>query len=89
MAQMNITKDMTTKQRLAVLRRHSKKFNKKLQRNQRVRRTETESYLPYGYPASKGYDDVNINAWTDAPQYAEKHYGDRMRDTISHDNDWN
>ena len=28
MAQMNITKDMTTKQRLAVLRRHSKKFNK-------------------------------------------------------------
>ena len=89
MAQMNITKDMTTKQRLAVLRRHSKKFNKKLQRNQRVRKTETESYLPYGYPASKGYDDVNINAWTDAPQYAEKHYGDRMRDTVSHDNDWN
>ena len=81
MAQMNITKDMTTKQRLAVLRRHSKKFNKKLQRNQRVRKTETRSF--------DKYDNGNTYAWTDAPQYAEKYYGDAYRDTVNHDNDWN
>lgn len=80
MAQMNITKDMTTKQRLAVLRRHSKAFTKKLNRNQRVRKTETKSY--------DKYDSHNINAWTDAPQYAEKYYGDAMRDTVSMDKDW-
>ena len=79
MAQMNITKDMTQKQRLAVIRRHSKKFAKKLARNQRVRKTETQSYM---------YDSTNINAWTDAPQYAEKYYGDRMRDTVNYDKDW-
>lgn len=89
MAKYAITKDMTKEERLDVIRRHSAKFTKKLKRNQRVRRTETESYLPYGYPASKGYDDVNINAWTDAPQYAEKYYGEAYRDTVSHDNDWN
>ena len=81
MAQMNITKEMTQKQRLAVIRRHSKKFAKKLQRNQRVRKTET-SFMDE-------YDTHNINAWTDAPQYAEKYYGDRMRDTVNHDKDWN
>lgn len=80
MAQMNITKDMTQKQRLAVIRRHSKKFAKKLARNQRVRKTETQSYM---------YDSTNIYAWTDAPQYAEKYYGDRMRDTVNYDKDWN
>jgi len=81
MAQMNITKDMTAKQRLAVIRRHSKKFSKKLKRNQRVRKTETRSF--------DKYDNGNINAWTDAPQYAERYYGDRMRDTVNYDNDWN
>ena len=80
MAQRNITKEMTQKQRLAVIRRHSKKFAKKLARNQRVRKTETHSYM---------YDNTNINAWTDAPQYAEKYYGNAMRDTVAMDNDWN
>jgi hypothetical protein len=81
MAQMNITKDMTQKQRLAVIRRHSKAFTKKLNRNQRIRKTETASFYKY--------DTHNIHAWTDAPQYAEKYYGDRMRDTVSMDKDWN
>ena len=80
---------MTREQRLALIRKTSKKFTKKLERNQRVRKTETVSYLPCGYPASKGYDDVNINHWTDAPQYAEKYYGEAYRDTVDHDNDWN
>ena len=79
----------TQAQRMAMIRKASKKFNKKIQRNHRVKKTETRSYLPYGYPASKGYDDVNINAWTDAPQYAEKYYGEAYRDTVDHDNDWN
>ena len=79
----------TQAQRMALIRRVSKKFNKKLQRNQRVRKTETESYLPYGYPASKGYDDVNINHWTDAPKYLDEHYGDRMRDQNEYEKDWN
>lgn len=78
----------TQAQRMALIRRVSKKFNKKLQRNQRVRKTETESYLPYGYPASKGYDDVNINHWTDAPKYLDEHYGDRMREQNEYEKDW-
>lgn len=78
----------TQAQRMAMIRRVSKKFNKKLQRNQRVRKTETESYLPYGYPASKGYDDVNINHWTDAPKYLDEHYGDRMREQNEYEKDW-
>jgi len=70
----------TQAQRMALIRKASKKFNKKLQRNQRVRKTETRSF--------DKYDNGNIYAWTDAPQYAEKYYGDRMRDTVSYDNDW-
>jgi len=38
----------------------------------------------------KGQDlDENYNHWQDAPQYAEKYYGDKMRDTVAMDNDWN
>lgn len=33
--------------------------------------------------------DENHNQWTDAPQYAEKYYGDVMRETTKFDNDWN
>lgn len=78
----------TKAERMAMIREASKKFTKKLERNQRVRKTETESYLPYGYPASKGYDDVNINHWTDASKYAEEYYGEAMRNTTRYDNDW-
>ena len=80
MAKMAITKDMTTEERIAVIRRHAKKFNKKIQRNNRVRRTET-SFMDK-------YDSHNINAWTDASKYAEKYYGETMRQTTRYDNDW-
>lgn len=70
----------TQAQRMALIRKVSKKFTKKLQRNQRVRKTETRSF--------DRFDSHNINAWTDAPQYAEQYYGDRMRDTVSMDKDW-
>ena len=71
----------TQAQRMALIRKVSKKFTKKLERNQRVRKTETKSF--------DKYDTHNIYAWTDAPQYAEKYYGDRMRDTVNYDKAWN
>jgi hypothetical protein len=45
-------------------------------------------------PLRKKFDDMvskmdeNHNHYQDAPQYAEKYYGERMRDTIAMDNDW-
>jgi len=76
-----ITKDMTTEQRMKVIRRLSKKFSKKLNRNQRVRKTET-SFMDK-------YDTHNINQWTDAPKYVDEYYGDRARGQESYDKDWN
>ena len=32
--------------------------------------------------------DENYNHYQDAPQYAEKYYGEKMRDTVAMDNDW-
>tara|TARA_B000000609_G_C24168932_1_gene348835 strand:- start:1630 stop:1899 length:270 start_codon:yes stop_codon:yes gene_type:complete len=73
MKKFAITKDMTTEQRLEVIRKIHAKFNKKLQRNQKVRKTET-SFM------DKFSEGDNINAYTDAPKYLEEHYGERLRD---------
>ena len=78
---MNIEKDMTRSERLAVIREHAEKFNKKLKRNQRVRKTETKSLDKYT-------NQENINHWTDASQYANQYYGDVYRQTTRYDNDW-
>jgi len=78
---MNIEKDMTRAERIAVIREHAQKFTKKLNRNQRVRKTETKSLDPY-------YNQENINHWTDASKYAEEYYGDVFRQTTRYDNDW-
>tara|TARA_B000000565_G_scaffold141146_1_gene106755 strand:+ start:1513 stop:1752 length:240 start_codon:yes stop_codon:yes gene_type:complete len=78
---MNIEKDMTRSERLAVIREHAEKFNKKLKRNQRVRKTETVSLDKYT-------NQENINHWTDASQYANQYYGDVYRQTTRYDNDW-
>ena len=72
----------TQKQRMALIRKVSKKFNKKLNRNQRVRRTET-SFL------DKVDNGDNIYAYTDAPKYVNEYYGDRARDQESYEKDWN
>jgi hypothetical protein len=46
-------------------------------------------------PERKKFDDMiskmdeNYNHYQDAPQYAEKYYGEKMRDTVAMDNDWN
>ena len=78
---MNIEKDMTRSERLAVIREHAEKFNKKLKRNQRVRKTETISLDKYT-------NQENINHWTDASSYANEYYGETMRATTQFDNDW-
>jgi len=70
----------TMEERLALMKEVSKKFNKKLKRNQKVRKTETNFM--------DKYDGNNINAWTDASKYAEKYYGETYRQTTKYDNEW-
>lgn len=76
MSNVIITKDMSMEERAEILRERVRAFNR---------------YNDVTLPAVKVPKnvDVNYNHWTDAPQYAEKYYGERMRDTIAMDNDWN
>ena len=78
MAKVKIANTMS--ERLALMKEVSRKFNKKLKRNQKVRKTETHFM--------DKYDGNNINAWTDASKYAEKYYGETYRQTTRYDNDW-
>ena len=83
MSKVIITKDMSQKQRLAAIKKAANKFNQKMKRNHRARKSET-SFMDK-------YDDGNINAWTDAPKYVDEHYGDRFRDQQSYESyeGWN
>jgi len=82
MSKIIITKDMSQEQRLEAIRKVSKKFHAKMQRNFKVR--------DYSVTAKedRGDDSVNINAWTDAPKYLDEHYGDRAREQASYESDW-
>ena len=71
----------TMEERLALIRKLSKKLNKKVKRNSRVRKTET-------YYMDKYDNGDNIHAYTDASKYAEEYYGETMRNTTRYDNDW-
>ena len=71
----------TQADRMALIRECAEKFNKKVKRNQRVRRSETSFMDKYS-------EGNNINDWTDAPQYANKYYGDVYHETTRFDNDW-
>ena len=71
----------TMEERLALIRKLSKKFNKKVKRNSRVRKTETHYMDKYD-------NGDNIHAYTDASKYAEEYYGETMRNTTRYDNDW-
>ena len=82
MSKYIITKNMTTEQRLAAIKKVADKFNKKMKRNVRVRRTETSFMDKYA-------EGENINHYTDAPKYLDEHYGDRVRESKAYDNDWN
>ena len=71
----------TMEERLALIRKLSKKLNKKVKRNSRVRKTET-------YYMDKYDNGENIHAYTDASKYAEEYYGERYRQTTQYDNEW-
>ena len=71
----------STADRMAMIREAAEKFNKKVKRNNSVRKTET-------FFMDKYNDDDNINAWTDGSKYAEEYYGETMRETTHFDNDW-
>jgi len=75
MSNVIITKDMSMAERAEILRERVRAFNR---------------YNDVTLPAVKipKNADVNYNHWTDAPQYAEKYYGERYRDTVAMDNDW-
>jgi len=74
----------TYSQRMDMIRAAHKKFNNKLKRNQRVRKTETKSVDPMA-----GVNDtININHYTDASKYANEYYGSVYRETTRFDNDW-
>lgn len=81
MAKYIIRKNMTQEQRLKAIKKAADRFNKKMGRNVRVRRSET-SFMDK-------YDGGNINAWTDGEKYLDEHYGDRVRETNSYDSEWN
>tara|TARA_Y100000996_G_scaffold415596_1_gene411581 strand:+ start:1570 stop:1785 length:216 start_codon:yes stop_codon:yes gene_type:complete len=70
---------MDLQTRLKLIKKVGAKFNKKIKRNQRVRKTESQSYM---------FNQNNINHYTDASRYAEEYYGDRMRQTTRYDSDW-
>ena len=77
-----ITKESTYEERMNAIRAASKRFAAMKKREAYYTRQEVEP--------KKGQDlDENYNHWQDAPQYAEKYYGDKMRDTVAMDNDWN
>jgi len=71
----------TKEERLALIKKVAKRFNKKLKRNQNVRKTETDYMDKYD-------NGTNIHAWTDASKYAEEYYGETYRQTTQYDNDW-
>jgi hypothetical protein len=81
MSKFIIKKNMTTEQRMKAIKKASDAFNKKIGRTAKVRRTETPVM-------DRKYDGDNINAWSDAPQYADKYYGDRMRERNEYESNW-
>jgi hypothetical protein len=87
---------MNNQDRLALIRKTSKKFTKKLKRNQRVRKTETSTYKVRDYSVNSNgisssfidNDYDNINQWTDAPKYVDEYYGDRARAQEQYEREW-
>ena len=71
----------TESQKMALIKECAERFNKKIKRNNRVRKTETDNIEKYN-------NISNIYAWTDASRYAEEYYGETLRNTTRYDNDW-
>lgn len=75
--------DLTTQERLALIRKAAKKFQKKQNRQARVKRTENSQYMNI---VRNEFD--NINHYTDDSRYADQYYGDTFRNTTRYDNEW-
>ena len=75
--------DLTTQERLALIRKAAKKFQKKQNRQSRVKRTENSQYMNI---VRNEFD--NINHYTDDSRYADQYYGDTFRNTTRYDNEW-
>ena len=92
----------TREERLALIKEVAervqarKAFQKKVRaKNSAVRRYTDVVEKPRRQAAEAKFDaqmeklNENYNYWTDAPQYAEKYYGEVYRDTTRYDNEWN
>lgn len=97
MSNIVIKKDSTYDERMQAIRDAADRLAKRKARRARleagaarVRRyvDEEEKPLRKKFDDAVSKMDENHNHYQDAPQYAEKYYGERMRDTIAMDNDW-
>ena len=93
-----ITKNSTYEERMTAIRAASARLKKRKVMLARLAAgaTRVRNYVDeVDKPKRKKFDDMiskmdeNYNHYQDAPQYAEKYYGEKMRDTVAMDNDWN
>ena len=92
-----ITKNSTYEERMTAIRAVSAKRKKRAEVRARLKAgaDRVRTYVDeVDKPKRKKFDDMiskmdeNYNHYQDAPQYAEKYYGEKMRDTVAMDNDW-
>lgn len=97
MSNIVITKESTYEERMIAIREASERLNVRKARRARLAASaaRVRRYVDeVDKPQRKKFDDMiskmdeNHNHFQDAPQYAEKYYGDKMRDTVAMDNDW-
>ena len=93
-----ITKDSTQEERMEAIREASERLAVRKTRRARLAASaaRVRKYVDeVDKPERKKFDDMiskmdeNYNHYQDAHQYAEKYYGEKMRDTVAMDNDWN
>ena len=98
MSNIVITKNSTYDERMDAIRDAAERFAKVKARRARLAASAARvvRYVDeVDKPERKKFDDMiskmdeNHNHYQDAPQYAEKYYGEKMRDTVAMDNDWN
>ena len=73
---------VTPAERMALIRKTAKKFQRKMKRNNRVRKDETPVF-------DRSCDDNYFYHWTDFKSYAYEFYGEVFLATTKFDNDWN
>ncbi len=92
-----ITKNSTYEERMTAIRAASARLKRRKVMLARLAAgaTRVRNYVDdVDKPKRKKFDDMiskmdeNYNHYQDAPQYAEKYYGEKMRDTVAMDNDW-